>query len=108
MKQIVNLVGANVATKLITAPIPTPAAHQVLIKVVVSGSNPKDWKVPAFQANGTLPSPTGSSAEGINQGDDIAGIIESVGPEVLEFKVGSFRAHGVERGAVAEVCIVAR
>ena len=26
-------------------PVPKPNADQVLIKVVVSGSNPKDWKV---------------------------------------------------------------
>jgi NADPH:quinone reductase-like Zn-dependent oxidoreductase len=26
--------------------IPEPAADQVVIKVVVSGSNPKDWYVP--------------------------------------------------------------
>ncbi|KAH7065811.1 chaperonin 10-like protein [Paraphoma chrysanthemicola] len=103
MKTIVNLVGEEVATKLITAPIPTPAAHQVLIKIVVSGSNPKDWKVPVFQSNGFLPVQEG---DGTNQGDDIAGIIESVGPEVLEFKPGdrvaSFHEMQSPGGSYAE------
>jgi NADPH2:quinone reductase len=29
-------------------PVPKPNADQVLIKVVVSGSNPKDWKIPVW------------------------------------------------------------
>lgn len=60
-------------------PIPTPAPNQVLIKVVVSGSNPKDWKfLSVFPDN-----------DGFNSGDDIAGIVESVGSEAAwEFKPG--------------------
>lgn len=42
-------------------PIPTPGPNQVLIKVSVSGSNPKDWKVPIGMNSN------------INQGDDISG-----------------------------------
>jgi NADPH:quinone reductase-like Zn-dependent oxidoreductase len=42
----------------------------------VSGSNPKDWKVPVW-FNRTL-----------NSGDDIAGIVHEVGGDVFEFKVG--------------------
>jgi len=30
-------------TKIIDSPVPKPGSDQVLIKVVVSGSNPKDW-----------------------------------------------------------------
>lgn len=56
-------------------PIPKPAANQVLIKVVYSGSNPKDWKRP-------------NMGEPHNSGDDIAGIVESVGDNVIEFRKG--------------------
>jgi len=60
-------------------PIPAPASDQVLIKVAVSGSNPKDWKFHSLF----------SEYNGFNSGDDIAGIVESVGSEATwEFKPG--------------------
>ncbi|ROV86803.1 hypothetical protein VMCG_10853 [Cytospora schulzeri] len=62
--------------KIIDSPIPQPNDDQVVIKVVVSGSNPKDWKVPAFVD------------KVVNQGDDIAGIVHQVGANVTEFKPG--------------------
>ncbi|KAJ6171151.1 hypothetical protein N7470_000218 [Penicillium chermesinum] len=58
--------------------VPVPNAGQVVIRVVVSGTNPKDWKVPAWFAD---KGPT-------NQGDDIAGYIEAVGDDVVGFKKG--------------------
>lgn len=44
--------------------------------MVVSGSNPKDWKVPNW------------TDKVVNQGDDIAGIVHKVGANVTEFKPG--------------------
>ena len=44
MKEAINFAGPKV--KIVESPIPEPKDSQVLIKVVVSGSNPKDWKVP--------------------------------------------------------------
>lgn len=61
---------------IVDSPIPEPNADQILVKIVVSGSNPKDWKVPAWYNNN------------INQGDDMAGIVEKVGANVSEFKAG--------------------
>jgi hypothetical protein len=58
--------------KIVDSPIPEPDANQVLI--LVSGSNPKDWKTPEF---------TGSERD---EGDNIAGIVEKVGTNVAEFK----------------------
>ncbi|KAH7027770.1 chaperonin 10-like protein [Microdochium trichocladiopsis] len=57
-------------------PQPKPGPKQVVIRVIVSGSNPKDWKVPKV-----LPTP-------LNQGDDVAGYVHEVGSEVFEFKPG--------------------
>ncbi|KAL2163359.1 hypothetical protein VTH06DRAFT_5416 [Thermothelomyces fergusii] len=74
MKEAIVKAGPQV--EIVDSPIPTPNEDQVLIKVVVSGSNPKDWKLPEW---------FGSS---INQGDDIAGIVEKVGANVFEFKPG--------------------
>lgn len=58
--------------------IPTPSHGRVLIKVVVSGTNPKDWKVPIYMPH--IPPH--------NTGDDIAGIVAGVGEGVTEFKIG--------------------
>ncbi|KAJ5550247.1 hypothetical protein N7461_004945 [Penicillium sp. DV-2018c] len=57
--------------------IPTPQPGQVLIKVVVSGSNPKDWKLPKWQPDRIM-----------NQGDDIAGYVEAIGEGVVNFRKG--------------------
>ena len=70
------IVAAGPHVTIIESPIPTPASNQVLIKVVVSGSNPKDWKRPEwFQ-------------KPHNSGDDIAGIVEAVGDDVTSFYKG--------------------
>jgi len=92
MKELINLSGLEVNVKIRSASIPSPSAKQVLIKVIVSGSNPKDWKVPEFAAAYNGPndeSYMARSKAGVNQGDDIAGIVEEVGEEVIEFKVRS-------------------
>lgn len=62
-------------TELIESPVPTPNDDQVVIQVIVSGSNPKDWKRPEWLD------------VHINQGDDIAGLVHAVGKNVTEFKV---------------------
>ncbi|OJJ80820.1 zinc-binding alcohol dehydrogenase family protein [Aspergillus glaucus CBS 516.65] len=88
MKSAINLAGPVV--KIIDTPIPEPNDGQVLIKVVVSGSNPKDWKVPDIAAIDGHPffERYSQVREGVNQGDDIAGIVEKVGKNVVEFKPG--------------------
>jgi len=82
---------------IIDSPIPEPGPDQVLIQVVVSGSNPKDWKVPLW---------TKKSA---NSGDDIAGIVHSVGENVVEFKPGdrvaSFHEMQAAGGSFAEYAL---
>jgi NADPH:quinone reductase-like Zn-dependent oxidoreductase len=92
MKQVINFAGTEVKTKIVEAPIPEPGAKQVLVKVVVSGSNPKDWKAPEYGAAYDGPDDDSFMARcraGVNQGDDIAGIVEKVGADVIEFKVRS-------------------
>ncbi|KAI1656088.1 GroES-like protein [Daldinia decipiens] len=61
---------------VIESPIPTPRDKYVVVKVIVSGMNPKDWKYPYW------------SGKPVNSGDDIAGIVHSVGKDVYEFKPG--------------------
>jgi len=96
MKEVI--VYPNLAeTKIVDSPIPKPEAHQVLIKVIVAGSNPKDWKYPIWN-NVTA-----------NTGDDIAGVVEDVGEGVFEFKkgdrVGAFHQGLAPHGSFAEYAI---
>ena len=78
---------------------PSPQRNQVLIRVAVAGTNPKDWKVPIKIA----------TESGTNTGDDVAGYIEAVGSGVTEFKVGDRVAafHELRKpyGAFAEYAI---
>ncbi|KAF2458824.1 chaperonin 10-like protein [Lineolata rhizophorae] len=92
MKQA--LVSSGPKVEIVDSPIPTPGDDAVLIKVVVSGSNPKDWKYPHF-TNSTY-----------NSGDDMAGTIAAVGANVWDFKVGdrvaAFHVMKAEHGSFAE------
>ncbi|KAI5363537.1 putative GroES-like superfamily, alcohol dehydrogenase, polyketide synthase, enoylreductase [Septoria linicola] len=75
MKEAIIHAGPKVEIQ--DSPIPKPGPRQVVTKIVYSGSNPKDWKVPGIP--GMPP---------VNQGDDISGIVYEVGEEVTEFKKG--------------------
>ena len=39
------LVYDDITVRIVDSPIPSPKPNEVLIKVAVSGSNPKDWYV---------------------------------------------------------------
>lgn len=79
------------------SPIPKPNDDQLVIKVIVSGSNPKDWKIPEWMNNPH------------NSGDDIAGIVHEVGKNVTEFKPGDrvFAFHEMVKpnGSFAEYAV---
>ncbi|EXF77141.1 NADPH2:quinone reductase [Colletotrichum fioriniae PJ7] len=78
--------------------IPVPRAGEVLVRVVVSGTNPKDWKVPCIYVQQSL-----------NSGDDFAGVVEQVGEGVFEFNPGDRAAAlhqiGTPSGSFAEYAI---
>ncbi|PKX88648.1 zinc-binding alcohol dehydrogenase family protein [Aspergillus novofumigatus IBT 16806] len=108
MKEVINFAGPTAT--IAESPIPEPNANQVLIKVVVSGSNPKDWKVPDLAASGSTNFRFLVEAKkGLNQGDDIAGVVEKVGSNVVEFKPGdrvaAFHEMCTPGGSYAEYAI---
>jgi NADPH:quinone reductase len=94
MMEAIVAKGPKVSLHDVTIPIPTPG--QVLIKVLFSGSNPKDWKMPDI-------------GKPHNSGDDIAGIIEAIGENVTEFKKGdrvaTFHEMMTPNGSFAEYAI---
>jgi len=95
MKEAIIHKGPRV--EIINSNIPSPEADQLLIKVIVSGSNPKDWKRAQW------------TQQALNQGDDIAGIVHEVGENVTEFKKGdrvaAFHQMMAPHGSYAEYAI---
>ena len=91
------IVSAGPKVQIVDSPIPVPGPDQVVTKVVVSGSNPKDWKRPQ------------SSDVSLNTGDDIAGVVHSVGSNVVEFsrgdRVAAFHQMGDPGGSYAEYAV---
>jgi NADPH:quinone reductase-like Zn-dependent oxidoreductase len=81
-------------------PVPTPGPGQLLIRTVVSGTNPKDWKYPKHW---------GPESESANHGDDIAGVVEAVGKGVVGFhagdRVAAFHQMWTPHGSYAEYSI---
>ena len=73
------LVNNGPSVQIIDSPIPKAGPGQLVIKVEVCGSNPKDWKL-WWIPEANLP---------INMGDDIAGTVHQVGDGVTEFAVSS-------------------
>ncbi|KAK2742559.1 hypothetical protein FQN57_005185 [Myotisia sp. PD_48] len=89
--------GRDVTVEIRDVPIPTPEPSQLVIRVVATGLNPKDWK---------FLGPDSAS----NQGDDVAGYVHAVGEDVTEFKPGDRVAGlhhlGTPHGGYAEYAVV--
>ncbi|KAK9464466.1 chaperonin 10-like protein [Lipomyces arxii] len=94
---IVTCDGINVTSEIIESPIPVPGQGEILIKVVVSGTNPKDWKYPYY------------TKTPMDSGDDIAGYVESFGQGVIGFskgdRVAAFHKMGYKAGSFAEYAL---
>lgn len=82
---------------LAEAPVPTPGPKQVLIKVAAAGVNFIDvyFRIGLYKAD--LP---------FTPGNEGAGTVESVGPEVTDFQPGDRVAWGMFRGSYTEYAVV--
>ena len=78
--------------------IPQPAQDELLVRVIIAGTNQKDWKFPYIEDTPH------------NAGDDVAGIVESIGKGVWEFhpgdRVAGLHAFPEPGGAYAEYAIL--
>jgi NADPH:quinone reductase-like Zn-dependent oxidoreductase len=93
-------VDKTISVSIRDTPIPVPGPSQICIRVVVSGTNPKDWKAPSVWLREAPPA---------NHGDDIAGYVEEVGEGVVGFKKGdkvaAFHQMMTPNGSYAEYAI---
>ena len=87
----------TITSTIHSIPIPAPGPHELLIKVVATGSNVKDWWH-LTQKNYSL-----------NSGDDIAGIVHEMGSSVYGFAIGdrvaAFHPMGTAGGSYAEYAL---
>ncbi|KAK0714468.1 chaperonin 10-like protein [Apiosordaria backusii] len=65
-----------------TRPIPEPKQHQILLKIIAVGLNPHDQKIRDY---GIIINPDHLP---YITGNDIAGVVENIGPDVTAFKRG--------------------
>jgi NADPH2:quinone reductase len=78
-------------------PMPEPGPGQARVKIEAAGVNYTDIYFRTGQYRGSLPFILGQEA---------AGIVDSVGPEVREVKIGDRVAYAPEQGAYAEYAVV--
>ncbi len=95
--EIVNIPTGN-ALQLAEYPLPSPAAHQVLIKVAAVGVNRPDL----MQRQGVYPPPPGASEI---LGLEVAGTVVETGNDVTTLKTGDEVCALVTGGGYAEYCL---
>ena len=96
--------GSPEVLKYEDAPTPEPASDEVLIKIFATGVNPIDYKIRAGHAQGKFPVQLP-----LIPGWDVSGEIETVGSNVLNFKVGDevySRPDPTRDGTYAEFVVV--
>lgn len=100
MQQIVmSGPGGPEVMQLAEAPVPTPGAGEILVRVQAAGINRPD----ILQRMGKYPVPPSASPI---MGLEIAGIVESVGPEVTAFAPGDAVCALANGGGYATYCVV--
>ena len=83
---------------IVERPKPLPAAGEVLIKVAAAGVNRPD----IFQRRGHYPPPPGASDI---PGLEVSGVIESLGADAGDWRVGDLVCALVTGGGYAEYCV---
>src|ERR1043165_2920057 len=105
MKAIVyRSYGSAEVLKLEDIPKPVPKDNQVLIKVRAAALNPIDWRLMGgvpFLIRKVAKMKAPSAQQPVGIGRDVAGVVEAIGKEVTQFKVGD-EVFGNCEAAVAE------
>jgi NADPH:quinone reductase-like Zn-dependent oxidoreductase len=96
---VINAYGNEDVLNYVEVDCPEPQAGEVLVKVLVAGVNPVDWKIRDGMGERLglkLP---------ISLGGEIAGIIEKIGDDVSDFQVGDPVYGIIPSGGYAEYAI---
>jgi NADPH:quinone reductase-like Zn-dependent oxidoreductase len=96
--------GGPEVLKIDDIPVPQPKADDVLIKVYATSINPIDWKIRNGDSKSKFPAPLP-----LTLGWDVSGVIEQLGDNVTNFKVGDEvygRPDPTRNGAYAEYIVV--
>ena len=105
MKAIVyHIYGSADVLRCEDIPKPTPKDDQALIRVQAAALNPLDWRMMGgvpFPIRVMMRMRTPSSFQPLGIGRDVAGVVEAVGKDVTQFKVGD-EVFGACEAAVAE------
>lgn len=93
----VKQVGGPEKLEYVDAPKPSPGPKQALVKIMASGVNFIDiyFRIGLYKAE--LP---------VTLGNEAAGVVEAVGPEVTEVAVGDRVAYAMARGSYAEYAVL--
>jgi NADPH2:quinone reductase len=98
MKAIqVKRCGSHEVMEVVDLPTPVPGPKQALVRIEASGINFIDVYFRTGHYKADLPFTPGMEA---------AGVVEAVGPEVTEVKVGDHVAYAMSRGSYAEYAVV--
>jgi len=88
-------------------PKPIPQDHEVLIKVRAAALNPLDWRMMGgvpFLIRKVMKVKTPSDAQPVGIGRDVAGVVEAVGKNVTQFKIGDEVFGNCEVGVAEYAC----
>lgn len=106
MKKVTYLkYGAPEVLKLIKTNIPSPGKNEILVKVISSSINAIDWK----NRQGRFRLVTGWFKPKVQQGFDVAGLVEAIGHKVSDITTGSRilgQLGNFKGGAFAEYVIL--
>lgn len=112
MKEVIVHPTPTLHTTIHEVPIPSPGPDDVVVKVLVAGSNPKGeviLLIAKIKLTNVDWSHLTSAKISLNSGDDFAGTVHSLGSNVQVFKVGdrvaAFHQMMAPHGAFAEYAL---
>ncbi len=93
----IRATGGAEVLELAELPVPTPGPGQALVEISYSGVNFVDIYVRTGLYKGPLP---------VVPGDEAAGVVRAVAPDVSDIAVGDHVAYAMARGSYAEYAVV--
>ena len=93
--------GPPQVARVMDVPVPVPKENEVLIRVQAAGLNPLDWRFMMGEPRAMRVALGWSKPKDPRIGRDVAGVVETVGAKVTQFRPGQ-AVFGSGEGALAE------